>query len=79
LITWDLHGLRPFCWTEGHIHYSGDNHGCVLKDWAELENNHMNPYQQYHGVNKFDSEEGKTRHMGDITNLLGDENGNAYY
>lgn len=41
-LTWRVEGLRAHCWTEGHVHYGGDRHTEVLKDWAELENVHLN-------------------------------------
>ena len=50
----------------------------MLETFAELENVHINPHQAGHGPNYNDEHEHK-RHMGDITLLLGDENGEAWF
>ena len=78
LLEWKVSGLRPYCWTEGHLHYNGDRHEKVLGTWAELENVHSNYQQKNHGVNEYDRN-GKDRHTGDITLLRADKDGNAEF
>ena len=77
VLTWNVENLRAYCWTEGHIHYNGDRHETLLKEYPEHENVHLNYYQQPHGVNHYDKYADKDRHFGDISNLHADENGNA--
>ena len=76
-LTWDIEGLRPYCWTEGHIHYIGDRHESVLEVWPELENVHLNYRQEVHGTNDMDVIKSLHRHTGDITLLKGDKDGKA--
>jgi len=44
VLTWKVENLRPYCWTEGHVHYNGDRHETLLKEYAEHENVHLNYY-----------------------------------
>ena len=46
---------------------------------AIYENVHINPYQGFHDENFEDEDKSTHRHMGDITLLKGDKNGNAEF
>lgn len=68
-ITAKLRGLTPG--QHGfHIHESGD---CSCAD-AECAGGHYNPTNQPHG-----SPDDSKRHIGDLGNIIADENGNAIY
>jgi len=77
-LYWEVEGLRPHCYTEGHIHYNGDHHQTLLGEWAEAEGVHLNYEQKNHGVQDYDDEHAdRDRHIGDITKLKGDKYGRA--
>lgn len=69
LVIAEVHGLTPG--KHGfHIHEYGD---CSAPD-ASSAGGHYNPTKQPHG-----SPEDENHHVGDLGNLVADENGDAYY
>jgi Cu-Zn family superoxide dismutase len=68
-ITVDVKGLKKNKKQGFHIHQYGD-----LSDGCESMCAHFNPYGKTHG-----GPNSKTRHVGDLGNLISDQNGNAKY
>jgi Cu-Zn family superoxide dismutase len=69
MVTVNIKGLKKNALHGFHVHEYGD-----MSDHCTSMCNHFNPFNHPHGGPK-----SKTRHVGDLGNLVSDNNGNAEY